>query len=167
MIKMTEIPEKQWYQFADWFTRQDELQELQVKLLSKILETLSGKPVEIEIPPKPTTPLSIAPTAPTVSTEKINQILDYLSSIFNALYPNRFYELTFNTINDKWDEKYLLANGFIILSIGGGFTFKINSSDAQEFTAQLNDKFIGDIRKIFVKGSGTKGTAKIRYWRRV
>lgn len=45
-----EIPPKLWYQFKDWFTRQDELLELLIKVSKRQLTVLEA----IVIPPPPT-----------------------------------------------------------------------------------------------------------------
>jgi len=58
-----EIPPKLWYQFKDWFTRQDELLELLIKVSKKQLEVLEAIVIP---PPLPLGTVNIGSISPSV-----------------------------------------------------------------------------------------------------
>lgn len=146
------IPEKMWYHFGDWLTRQDELQEVMIKVLQenvKLLEVIAGTK-------EPPIPISIAP---------ITRRLDDIKNKLDRDYPSFLDVRDFDTSKLTYKELKIFGSGFVIKSIGGGFDFRLNKQSGAEIAGVAGDKYDVEFTNILVKGAGA-GTGQIIYWRR-
>ena len=169
MSEEIKIPPEKWYYVFDRISRIDELLIQQVKLLEKIVNLLSTAPT----PSAPSvvreiTPITPAPPELAPVTDRLDEIRAKLDDIKKEMLklPNFFDEIAIDTSNTKWKKLNISGLGFVIIDVGGGFSYKLPNS-VREFTAQVNERFEGEFEYIMVKGSGVAGTGKIRYWRRM
>ena len=154
-----EIPRKEWYHFRDWFTRMDEELAVLIKINKEMLlylKFIAGVEVP-EIPPPP------APPAP----PELRPVTDRLDTIIAQIdrdYPDFITDIPIDTSKATWQELKISGTGFSIISVGGGFEFKVPSATDTAITAVAGDKYDFAFTNIYVKGSGTAGTGEIRYW---
>lgn len=148
------IPEKQWYQIGDLFSRIDEELAESLKADAQIIELLKII-AGVE-----------APAVPRPDIRPITERLDAIREALNRDYPNFFDLKEFDTaVSATFKEQKIYGIGFVINSIGGGFGFKLNNQSGTEITAVAGDKYDAEFSNIFIKGAGA-GTGRIIYWRR-
>jgi len=182
-----EIPKHRWYQFIDTLTRLDELLEAHLKLEQQILEVLKGIRPPVVPPAPPVVPIRFPPAPPELEPltiriesliERVGLIIDrinILQELVSALvpYPNRVAKVEIDTAKTeqislrkegKLEADVLL--GFEIEDVGGGFTYCIRRQNHGKDwrAAATGDKWEVEFDDLWIKGSGTAGTAKIWLW---
>ena len=156
-----EVPPKLWYQFRDWFSRVDEELAVLIEInkgMLKALNILAGV-----VPPEYPPPLPPAPP----ELKPITDRLDVLIKEVDRDYPDFMADIPIDTSKATWVELKISGTGFSIIEIGGGFDFKVPSATDAVIAAVKGDKYDFAFTNIYVKGSGTAGTGKIRYWSKV